>query len=70
MKIITFEDMGKLLSILLRINTTVIVYKCPPSPSFDLYETDQFLYEEKPFVILSDPDAKIITIEESDYGYY
>jgi hypothetical protein len=29
--------------------------------------TDQFLYEEDPFVVLSDPDAKIITIEESDY---
>jgi hypothetical protein len=70
LKIITIEEMGNLLSILLRINTTVIVYKCPPSPSFDFYMTDQFLYEEEPFVILSDPDAEIITIEESDYGYY
>jgi hypothetical protein len=40
------------------------------SPSFDFYETDQFLYEEEPFIILSDPHAEIITIEESDYGYY
>ena len=70
MKIITFEDMGKLLSIFLRIKTNVIVYKCPSSPSFDFYETDQFLYEEEPFIILSDPYAEIITIEESDYGYY
>ena len=62
--------MGKLLSIFLHPKTNVIVYKCPSSPSFDFYETDQFLYEEEPFIILSDPYAEIITIEESDYGYY
>ena len=59
--------MGKLLSIFLHPKTNVIVYKCPSSPDFDFYETDQFLYEEEPFVILSDPDAEIITIKESDY---
>jgi hypothetical protein len=70
LKIITFEDMGKLLSIFLHPKTNVIVYKCPSSPDFDFYETDQFLYEEEQFIILSDPYAEIITIEESDYGYY
>jgi hypothetical protein len=33
--------------------------------SFDLL--DHFLFREDPFIFLSDPDAKIITIEESDY---
>jgi hypothetical protein len=59
--------MGNLLSIPLCISTKVIVYKCPPSPDFDFPFSDQFLYEEDPFVILSTPDAKIITIEESDF---
>jgi hypothetical protein len=58
--------MGNLLSILVYISTAVIFYKCPPTPVFDLSFFDQFLYQEDPFVFLSNPDAKIITIEESD----
>ena len=42
-------------------------YKCPPDLDFDFSLSDQFLLEEDNFVILSTPDAKIITIEESDY---
>jgi hypothetical protein len=59
--------MGNLLSILWYIPTAVIFYKCPPTPDFDFPFSDQFLYAEDPFVFLSTPDAKIITIEESDF---
>jgi hypothetical protein len=69
-EIITFEDMGKIMSIFLHPKNNVIIYKCPSSPDFDFYEIDQFLYKQEQFIILSDPYAEIITIEESDYGYY
>ena len=65
--------MGNLLSILMYISTNVktsnkvVFYKCPPSPDFCPTFIDQFLYEEDPFVFLSTPDAKIVTIEESDF---
>ena len=59
--------MGILLSTILYLNTSVIFYKCPPSPSYDYDVYEQFLYQEDTFVILSTPNANIITIEETDY---
>ena len=60
--------MGNLISTLLFKPTAVVMfYKCPPDLDFDFSVSDQFLLEEDNFVILSTPEAKTITIEESDY---
>ena len=55
--------MGNLLSVPMYITTSVICYKCPPTPDYDDY--DEFLYQD-PYVVYS-TDAPIITIEEADY---
>ena len=54
--------MGNLLSIPMYITTSVVCYKCPPTPDSDY---DDFLYQE-PYIVYS-TDATIITIEETDY---
>ena len=41
-------------------------YKCP-LPILDVDMSDQFLFEEDNFVILSTPNAMIVTIEGSDF---
>ena len=57
--------MGNLLSTFVHMSKTIF-YKCPVTRnSFDFL--DHFLFREDPFIFLSDPDVKIVTIEESDY---
>ena len=49
-----------------KFNNVVQFYKCP-LPILDVDISDQFLFEEDNFVILSTPNATIVTIEESDF---
>ena len=60
--------MGNLISTILFTPPHHVVqfYKCPLL-DFEFDMSDQFLLEEDNFVILSTPNAIIITIEESDY---
>ena len=56
--------MGNLLSTFVHMSRTIF-YKCEVTHNNHL---DHFLFEEEKFIFLSDPDAKIVTIEE-DYEY-
>ena len=54
--------MGNMLSTFVHMSKTIF-YKCEATHTNHL---DHFLFEEEKFIFLSDPDAKIVTIEE-DY---